>query len=71
MQSIVNKIQNGWGYATPNKSARAQLPASIKNDERFYPTKEEQVNLEVYKDLGKETLSEYNERFLNFKMSLK
>ncbi|MDN6161120.1 MAG: hypothetical protein L0I85_08075, partial [Staphylococcus equorum] len=28
-------------------------------------------NLEVYKDLGKEALSEYNERFLNFKMSLK
>jgi spermidine/putrescine transport system substrate-binding protein len=59
------------GYTTPNKSARAQLSKSIKNDERFYPTKEEQANLEVYKDLGKETLSEYNERFLNFKMSLK
>lgn len=67
-----SKQNTEWvGYATPNKSARAQLPASIKNDERFYPTKEEQVNLEVYKDLGNETLSEYNERFLNFKMSLK
>ena len=27
--------------------------------------------LEVYKDLGEKTLGEYNESFLNFKMSLK
>ena len=27
--------------------------------------------LEVYKDLGPKTLGEYNESFLNFKMSLK
>ncbi|HHO1410282.1 TPA: hypothetical protein ACRUBM_001620, partial [Staphylococcus aureus] len=31
----------------------------------------EQERLEVYKDLGPEVLSEYNENFLNFKMSLK
>ncbi|MDG0843452.1 ABC transporter substrate-binding protein [Staphylococcus equorum] len=67
-----SKQNTEWvGYATPNKAARVHLPANIKNDKRFYPTKEDQANLEVYKDLGKETLSEYNERFLNFKMSLK
>ncbi|WP_260590331.1 hypothetical protein, partial [Staphylococcus epidermidis] len=27
--------------------------------------------LEVYKDLGQSSLSDYNESFLNFKMSLK
>ncbi|HDJ1869664.1 TPA: extracellular solute-binding protein, partial [Staphylococcus aureus] len=59
------------GYATPNKAARQLLPKEIKDDHRFYPTKEEQKRLEVYKDLGQEVLSEYNENFLNFKMSLK
>lgn len=68
----ISKQNTEWvGYATPNKAARAKLPNEVKNDTRFYPTQEDQEKLEVYKDLGKETLSEYNERFLNFKMSLK
>jgi spermidine/putrescine transport system substrate-binding protein len=67
-----NKQNTEWvGYATPNKAARASLPAEIKHDNRFYPSQQTQSKLEVYKDLGKEALSEYNERFLNFKMSLK
>jgi len=67
-----SKQNTEWvGYATPNKAARHLLPDEVKNDERFYPSQESQENLEVYRDLGKETLSEYNERFLNFKMSLK
>lgn len=67
-----NKQNTEWvGYATPNKAARNLLPDDVKNDERFYPSQESQEKLEVYRDLGKETLSEYNERFLNFKMSLK
>ncbi|MGY3481246.1 MULTISPECIES: ABC transporter substrate-binding protein [Staphylococcus] len=66
-----SKQNTEWvAYATPNKAARAQLPKDIKDDERFYPSKRTQARLEVYKDLGKDTLSEYNERFLNFKMSL-
>ncbi|RIN24227.1 ABC transporter substrate-binding protein [Staphylococcus succinus] len=72
LDAKINKQNTEWvGYATPNKVARAKLPANVKNDERFYPSQETQSKLEVYKDLGKETLSEYNERFLNFKMSLK
>ncbi|OEL02742.1 spermidine/putrescine ABC transporter substrate-binding protein [Staphylococcus succinus] len=72
LDAKINKQNTEWvGYATPNKVARAQLPENVKNDERFYPSQETQSKLEVYKDLGKETLSEYNERFLNFKMSLK
>ncbi|MFW0760198.1 ABC transporter substrate-binding protein [Staphylococcus cohnii] len=72
MLDAQNSKQNTeWvAYATPNKAARAQLPKDIKDDERFYPSKRTQARLEVYKDLGKDTLSEYNERFLNFKMSL-
>lgn len=67
-----NKQNTEWvGYATPNKAARELLPNEIKNDHRFYPTTQEQQRLEVYKDLGQKTLSEYNESFLSFKMSLK
>ena len=33
-----NKQNTEWvGYATPNKAARASLPAEIKHDNRFYP----------------------------------
>ncbi|MFK3831131.1 ABC transporter substrate-binding protein [Staphylococcus saprophyticus] len=68
----ISKQNTEWvGYATPNKAAREKLPDEVKNDKRFYPTQQDQNRLEVYKDLGKETLSEYNERFLNFKISLK
>ncbi|MCE3399388.1 spermidine/putrescine ABC transporter substrate-binding protein, partial [Staphylococcus aureus] len=67
-----NKQNTEWvGYATPNKAARDKLPKEVREDHRFYPTKKEQNRLEVYKDLGQKTLSEYNESFLNFKMNLK
>ncbi|AVQ32730.1 spermidine/putrescine ABC transporter substrate-binding protein [Staphylococcus muscae] len=67
----VNRQNAEWvAYATPNKTARNMLPEEIKNDERVYPTEETQQRLEVYKDLGTDVLSEYNERFLNFKMAL-
>ena len=66
-----NKQNTEWvGYATPNEAARNKLPKDIREDTRFYPTEAQQQRLEVYQDLGKSTLSEYNERFLNFKMSL-
>lgn len=67
-----NKQNTEWvGYATPNKAARDKLPKEVREDHRFYPTNKEQKRLEVYKDLGQQTLSEYNESFLNFKMTLK
>ncbi|MEL0538181.1 spermidine/putrescine ABC transporter substrate-binding protein [Staphylococcus debuckii] len=66
-----SKQNTEWvGYATPNKAAAQMLPAEIRNDHRFYPTKDTQNRLEVYKDLGKDILSDYNEHFLNFKMTL-
>lgn len=71
LEARISKQNTEWvGYATPNKAARAQLPAEIKNDTRFYPTQKQQRQLEVYRDLGSQHLSEYNERFLNFKMGL-
>ncbi|ARJ16647.1 ABC transporter substrate-binding protein [Staphylococcus lugdunensis] len=67
-----SKKNTEWvGYATPNKAARQLLPNEIRNDHRFYPTQQGQARLEVYKDLGQRTLGNYNESFLNFKMSLK
>ncbi|HAR6066134.1 spermidine/putrescine ABC transporter substrate-binding protein [Staphylococcus pseudintermedius] len=67
----VNKQNTEWvEYATPNETARKQLPEEIRDDKRVYPTREEQQRLEVYHDLGPDVLSEYNERFLNFKMAL-
>ncbi|MDM7864528.1 spermidine/putrescine ABC transporter substrate-binding protein [Staphylococcus borealis] len=67
-----NKQNTEWvGYATPNKATRQLLPKEVRDDHRFYPTQKEQARLEIYKDLGPKTLGEYNESFLNFKMSLK
>ena len=66
-----SKQNTEWvGYATPNKAAAKLLLKEIRTDQRFYPSKETQNRLEVYKDLGKDILSDYNEHFLNFKMSL-
>ncbi|UXU49193.1 ABC transporter substrate-binding protein [Staphylococcus arlettae] len=68
----VSKQNTEWvGYATPNKKAREALPEEISDDQRFYPNRTTQERLEVYEDLGQKTLSEYNEKFLNFKMLLK
>ncbi|MCU5745652.1 ABC transporter substrate-binding protein [Staphylococcus sp. SQ8-PEA] len=67
-----SKQNTEWvGYATPNKAARAQLPAHIRNDKSFYPTQAQQRSLEVYRDLGQQKLGEYNDRFLEFKMNLR
>ncbi|QLK85736.1 PotD/PotF family extracellular solute-binding protein [Staphylococcus sp. 17KM0847] len=67
----VSRQNTEWvAYATPNKTARQMLPQEVRNDTRVYPTEETQRRLEVYKDLGSDILSEYNERFLNFKMDL-
>ena len=68
--------QNGkqnteWvGYATPNKASFKLLDKNVREDERFYPDSTLRNKLEVYQDLGKENISEYNEAFLKFKMSL-
>ena len=35
----------------------------VRNDYRFYPSNQEQQRLEVYKDLGQTSLSDYNESF--------
>jgi spermidine/putrescine transport system substrate-binding protein len=40
----------------------------VTGDERFYPTEEMRERLEVYENLGLETLGTYNELFLEFKM---
>lgn len=67
----VSKQNTEWvGYATPNRAAQQKLPEAIRNDTRFYPTQQKQAQLEIYKDLGQDKLRLYNERFLNFKMSL-
>ena len=67
-----SKQNTEWvGYATPNAAAQKKLPTEVKNDKRFYPTKDKQAQLEIYKDLGQRQLSAYNEHFLNFKMGLK
>ena len=68
MPKIINKIQNGLGMLLRIR-ARNLLPNNIKRS-RFIQLKRTK-HLEVYKDLGEKTLGEYNESFLNFKMSLK
>ena len=67
---IINKIQNGSDMLHQIKRLVSYY---LKKLEMIivlsYP--KEQSRLEVYKDLGPKTLGEYNESFLNFKMSLK
>jgi spermidine/putrescine transport system substrate-binding protein len=56
------------GYSTPNQQAIKLMDPEVTGDERFYPTEEMRERLEVYKNLGVETLGKYNELFLEFKM---
>lgn len=59
------------GYSTPNKEALAYMDEEVVKDERFYPDEETREHLEVYENLGLETLGVYNELFLKFKMGLR
>lgn len=59
------------GYSTPNTQAMAYMDEEIIEDERFYPDEEAREHLEVYENLGLETLGVYNELFLKFKMGLR
>ncbi|KAB7668807.1 ABC transporter substrate-binding protein [Bacillus sp. B1-b2] len=59
------------GYSTPNKGAMKYLPEEITSDKRFYLDEELTSKLEVYENLGKQSLSEYNDLFLQFKMHRK
>ncbi|AXH98563.1 extracellular solute-binding protein [Sporosarcina sp. PTS2304] len=59
------------GYSTPNVQAMAYMDEEITADERFYPDEKARENLEVYENLGLETLGVYNELFLKFKMGLR
>lgn len=56
------------GYSTPNEQAIKLMDPKVTGDERFYPTEVMRERLEVYKNLGVETLGKYNELFLEFKM---
>ncbi|RYM02710.1 ABC transporter substrate-binding protein [Sporolactobacillus sp. THM7-7] len=65
-----NAAQNAEyvGYATPNRTAMALLPKSIKNDRQFYPSDQTIAHLEVYNTLPSKYLNLYNDLFLQFKM---
>lgn len=65
-----NAAQNAdyVGYSTPNEKAIELMDPEVTGDERFYPTEEMRERLEVYENLGLETLGTYNELFLEFKM---
>lgn len=57
------------GYATPNAKAKQLLPKSIRTDQQFYPSAETLSKLQVYQDLGQKKTQEYNDLFLEFKMT--
>ncbi|MDV6376859.1 ABC transporter substrate-binding protein [Sporosarcina sp. GW1-11] len=59
------------GYSTPNIGAMSYMDEETIRDERFYPDEEAREHLEVYENLGLETLGVYNELFLKFKMGLR
>lgn len=56
------------GYSTPLPAAKALLDEEIQQDEAFYPTDDTMKNMEVYDNLGRELLGQYNDLYLQFKM---
>lgn len=70
MQDPKNAAQNAEyiGYATPNREAKKLLPASIQNDQQFYPPANTLNHLEVYEDLSPKVIETYNDLYLEFKM---
>lgn len=56
------------GYSTPNRIAKTMLDDTVKNDQAFYPVGKTLENLEVYDNLGAESLGIYNNFYLQFKM---
>lgn len=59
------------GYSTPNLAAFEFMDPEVISDERYYPDEAIRDHLEVYKNLGLEMLGQYNELFLEFKMSIR
>lgn len=58
-------------YSTPNKEALKYMDPNMVKDERFYPPPELTDKLEVYENLGRKNLANYNDLFLEFKMHRK
>ncbi len=56
------------GYSTPNDVAKDMLDQETRDDQAFYPSGQTLDNLEVYDNLGKELLGDYNDLYLQFKM---
>lgn len=70
-----NAAQNASyvGYATPVTEAMNIIKEQSEEktlDPRFYPPTEQLAKLEVYDDLGNETLVLYNDLFLKFKIEI-
>lgn len=65
-----NAAQNAAyvGYATPNRAAKALLPAAVRDDQQFYPNTTTLHHLEVYRDLSPTQVGLYNDLYLEFKM---
>lgn len=65
-----NAAQNAEyiGYATPSLAALDLIGPEITSDPTFYPDEETLSHLEVFRDLGQETLIEYNDLFLQVKI---
>ncbi|WP_373600776.1 ABC transporter substrate-binding protein [Paraclostridium bifermentans] len=55
------------GYSTPNKAALDMLPDEYKNSPIFNPSKEIIEKSEVFKDLNKDVLKEYDEAWIQIK----
>lgn len=73
MSDPKNAAQNAEyiGYATPNKKAEKLLPKKVQQDKQFYPDDQTVKHLQVYDDLGQLWTEQYNDAFLEFKMSQK
>lgn len=66
-----NAAQNAEyiGYSTPNAGAKKILPKSVTDQKNFYPTDEMMKNYQVYTNLSQAKTEEYNDLYLEFKMT--
>ncbi|MGF1981976.1 ABC transporter substrate-binding protein [Lactococcus taiwanensis] len=71
MQQPANAAQNAeWiGYATPNLTAKALLPKSLRENKAFYPDQALIQDDEAYKNLTPYWTGVYNDLYLEFKMN--
>lgn len=57
------------GYATPSREALKLMDEEVVSNKAFYPSDEVIERCEIFRDIGKDKLIEYNDLFMDIKLS--